>query len=176
MEKLKIELHAARNFTRDQRIKLYRALRLCVKTINHPLFKQEVENFRWYDKKNKVWKDIYHMSEGLTRKQVYELFMSGKDIYNKKIDYDMDVDITAYYEDSTVIGYTYGNSMRTWINMKFFNQWGISNICSNIVHEALHNVGFNHEYNWTYERQFSVPYAIGYIAGDIAKHIEKGRI
>lgn len=176
MNKLNIELHNSRNFTRDQRIKLYRALHLCVKTVNHPLFKQEVLSIKWYDKKNKVWIYRYHYTSDSNR-EIYNNFMSGKDIYNVGVeDNDIDVDITAYYNNNNVIGYTYPQTIRTWINMKFFNKWGLSNIVGNIIHENMHNIGYQHEYNWTYERQYSVPYMYGYIARDIAKEIQKGNI
>jgi hypothetical protein len=176
MSSLKIELHNAKNFTREQRIKLYRALRLCVKTVNHPLFKQEVLNFRWYDKKNKKWVNNYRWNENLSNKQIYDLIMSGYDIYNKKIDYDIDMDVTLYYEDSNTIGYTYKNVMNTYHNAKFFDKFDIASLSGHFCHEALHNMGLDHEVRWNSLRKYTAVYAIGYIVRDLGKQILKGRI
>lgn len=111
--------------------------------------------------------------------EVYKLFLSGKDAYEAAADGEMDIDVTLYSTFNNVLGYTYPNNPRTWINMSHFqrDEYEImAKAVGNIVHEYMHNLNFNHTHHWTPNRQHTIPYAYGYIARDVAmEFLRSGR-
>ena len=103
---------------------------------------------------------------------IYTKFISGKDLYDKFADNEMDVDVTLYYNRWTkTLGYTYPNTRKTHINMAKINIEEfemMATVVGNIVHEYMHNLGYGHTKFWTSDRDTSVPYAYGYMARDLA--------
>jgi len=104
--------------------------------------------------------------------EIYKKFISGKDLYESLEDKEMDVEVTIYYNKWTnTVGYTYPNTRRTWMNMKYFNTHEyemMAKMINNVVHEYMHNIGYGHPFNWTKTRDESVPYLYGRIAGEVA--------
>ena len=66
-----------------------------------------------------------------------------------------------YYSLRSTIGYTYPDTLRIWINRRFFRSFRPSQVAANLIHEYMHKLGFTHDYNNTPTRKFSVPYAVG---------------
>lgn len=146
-----------RNFSKRQRQKILAALVKLKKAINSDAFRKRVLAHRF------AGKQTYANNNGLTNQQIYNKIMAGAEKYFPKKDYEMDLDVTMYYEDTSVIGYTYPNTTRIWVNSKFFNKFSHSSIAGNLTHEWLHKIGFGHDFEATARRPYSVPYAVGNI-------------
>ena len=146
-----------RNFTKAQRNKLMIALSKLKLVINSNTFRSKVLA-HYYNGSN-----TYANNGGMNNSQIYNKFMSGAERLFPRRDKKMDLDITMYYEDTNVVGYTYQNTPRIWVNSKFFNSFSYASIAGNITHEWLHKVGFVHDFESTARRPYSVPYAVGKI-------------
>ncbi len=157
------DIHNLRNFSRSEEKKMREAIGLCIQVFNSPEFRERVFNYTYAGVKRFKRCD---MSNG----EVYDLIMSGWDKFGSR-DGDMDIDSTLYFSRKNVIGYTYGNTLRTWINRKYFGSWSPAKISANLAHEYMHNLNFGHAYRYNSTRKHTVPYAIGYIVGDIAKEL-----
>lgn len=109
----------------------------------------------------------------LSGEEVYEVFMRGRQTGESSDDFEMDIDLTIYstYPWIKTIGYTYPNTIRTWINRKYFLALTLAEICGNLSHEFCHKLGFTHTVHWTSVRDMSVPYFIGYLIRDLVAEI-----
>ena len=180
---LKLEIHGLINFDKDVREKFLKLRHAIRKTVNSEEFKNKCIRYTytnttytgrwWWRKANST--TVYGMKKpnGKRQEQIHELFMSGRDQFNTVADKDIDLYVTLYYSRKNVIGYTYPNTFKTWINKKFFlhrlnSKSGKAGIIGNIIHEYMHNVGFGHSFKNNSTRQHTVPYAYGYIAAEVA--------
>lgn len=147
---LKVNLLAARGFAESEKAKLLEAIKYLEKQINTPWFKNEI---------------IFSLftSTTLDNYSIYNLIMSGKEVLQPEVDNEIDVDITIYNTWPWVgtIGYTYPDTIRTWINRKYFKQFSVADIAANIAHEYCHKLGFTHPFYDSEERRSSVPYVVG---------------
>lgn len=111
----------------------------------------------------------FHRNEGLSNKEIYSLIIEGAEKLQPYKNFTMDVELELYTQlDSNILGYTYPNSTRIWMNTKYFEKHSLAELAGHLTHEWLHKLGFTHEKERTEERKFSVPYAVGYIARDLA--------
>lgn len=110
------------------------------------------------DFKDRLLELTFTENNELSNEKIYEYLKSGRDKFNVKKDFDIDIDVTLYNNpDSNVIGFTYPNTWRTWINKKYLDSESHKFLAGHILHEYLHNMGFNH-YG---EHSTSVPYQLG---------------
>ncbi len=144
-----VNISNATGFTPSEAAKLQDAVEVIQAVVNGDAFKQEVLGFKFQNR------------GGLSNQEIYDLFMSGSEVLQPQEDQEMDVDINMYYRNNNVIGYTYANTIKTWINRKYYSLMSPDGIAANIVHEWTHKLGFGHDYYATEIRPFSVPYAIG---------------
>lgn len=101
--------------------------------------------------------------------------MLGRQVGDSSDDFEMDIDLTIYYNRWTsTVGYTTPDTIRTWINRKFFWAFTDGGICGNISHEYCHKLGFTHSFRWTPLRDMSVPYFIGNLIEELVDRILKG--
>lgn len=107
-----------------------------------------------------------------TSKQVYDHIMTGREVLAKGVDYDMNISVELYEENSNTIGYTYSNSIWTWINNHFFKRYTSGQIAANVMHEWLHKLGYNHSSATDYS---SVPYSLGYLMNEMVDDYLKGK-
>jgi len=100
-----------------------------------------------------------------TNQEIFEHFMSGAETLQPEIDNEADIDLTIFNPKpfSNVVGYTYGNTIRQWINRKFFWSMSIIGVEGNICHEWGHKLGFDHDFNETKRRHFSICYQLNKI-------------
>jgi hypothetical protein len=159
-----------RNFTQDDQAKVYKAKDMLEIIINSREFKQRVLNFTWKGKKQ------FNNNNGLTNTQIYDLLMTGEEVMMPGSTGIMNFDLTLYRSKnpwSKVKGYTLPDTMRIWMNKKFFRKssWTPIDVAGNMAHEWVHKMGFGHDYNHNADRPYSVPYAVGYIVTDIAKEM-----
>jgi len=170
-DKLDIELHDLKGGTKKQRKYYMEAIEVAKVVVNSQAFKDKIKSFKYTYRD--VINDTFKHNKGLTNSEVYTLFMSGYDKYSHARDNDIDLSVTLYYKRfSSAVGYTYGDTLKTWINTRFFTGTSreriVSGIVGNIIHESVHNVGFDHAFRKNPTRKFSVPYALGDIARELA--------
>lgn len=163
-EFLDIEIKAFNNVS-EQELNFYiECMKKTVHVVNSLEFKILVTNERRMINTN-----------GNSPLQIYEQFMSGSDPYNPIEDQDIDIAVTLYYKNNRVIGYTYPNTFRTWLNRKFFaiRASRIPTICGNVVHEYMHNLGYTHKRrNYS---MLSVPYFYGNATSKLVYDVIHGR-
>jgi hypothetical protein len=165
--KLIADVHL-RNFTleKDKR-KINDATTLLVSIINSEEFKQRVLNFTFNGKKQ------FNKNQGKTNEEIYNHLMTGSEVLMPESRGVMNFDLTLYRSNnpwSKVKGYTKQDTMRIWINKKFFRKssWKPKDAAANMAHEWVHKMGYGHAFKYNSNRPYTVPYAIGYILQDIA--------
>ena len=150
------------NFNEQQTIKMNDAIGRLKLVINSEEFKERVLSHTFKGERT------FSLNLGLTNEEVYERIMSGVEVLNRELDYEMDVDVTMYYARlSSVVGYTYRDTIRTWFNSKYFNVFTPAQISANVTHEWMHKLGFGHTSNNSSSRPYTVPYGIGGIILDL---------
>lgn len=161
-KRLKYEIHFIKGFTEKQKNFYISMLHKTLYVINTVEFRSECYG-RYMSK-----------TENLNRTEIYKLFMSGADKFNKKPDYDIDIMVTAYYKNNRVIGYTRRDTIKTWINKKFFrmNDRGMATLGGNLIHEQMHNLGFGHPARGFTRKE--TPYVYGYITSDLIRRYLRG--
>jgi len=110
-------------------------------------------------------------SETMDTEKIYNVLMTGKEKPTPGKDYELDLKVEMYIDNSDTIGYTYGDTVQTWLNRKWFGVFTLGEIASNALHEWLHVAGFDHT---TDDEYTSVPYAVGYLAEEMVSNYEKG--
>lgn len=159
--KVRIHLHGLEGFTSGEKKRFKMALKYGHTVLNSKEFRERMQ------------KSFFRESNGLSGEQVWELICKGKDLYNPESDHDIDVFVTMYENFWTgTVGYTYPNTLKSWINRKFFRKFSEPEIFGNVMHEAMHNFGFDHvDLKHKHE---TVPYKVGYITRDLLKEIKNG--
>ena len=153
-------------FTKDQEDKILAAADLIKRIVATNEFKSRVINKKYGGKKTFVDND------GKTNRQIYKRILAG----NEKLgiiekNNTMDLDLKAFTSENNVIGYTYPNIQRIYLNKKFLNSFKANQVAANLFHEWLHKLGFKHSFDKTPERAHSVPYAIGYIIRNLGSNL-----
>lgn len=106
-----------------------------------------------------------------TNLEIYNRIMSGAETLDPTDDHEIDVYVEAYYSNNSVVGYTYFNIIKTYLNKKFFDQYNYAEIACNLFHEWLHKIGFDHA---SAKDLMSAPYALGYLVEDLVNQVMKG--
>lgn len=153
------------NFNQDQEEKIQQASELIRKVIATQDFKDQVLGHRYQGTKT------FSDSRGLTNLQIYNKILLAAEALQPTRNNALDVEIELYREDSSTIGYTYPNSKRIWMNLKYFERYSAVEVTDNLFHEWLHKLGFGHDSTPTAARPFSVPYALGYLMERLAQQI-----
>ncbi|MBY0517518.1 MAG: hypothetical protein K2P81_11445 [Bacteriovoracaceae bacterium] len=108
-------------------------------------------------------------NNGLTNEQIYTKLLEGSEQLTPGVDYQMDLELELYANYSTsTVGYTNPNTLRIWMNRKFFDQYVPEEVARNVFHEWTHKLGFDHDSRSTARRPYSVPYGVGQIIQDLA--------
>lgn len=155
-----------RNFTESQTLKMNEALDKIKTAINSKEFEERVLAHTYKGEQT------YVQNDGLSNREIYDKLMIGAESLNLVEDNEMDIDVTMYYKNNSVVGYTYPSTPRTWVNSKFFNRNSQAQVAKNVVHEWIHKLGFEHDFKRTSRRPYSVPYAIGNIIEDLIDELE----
>jgi hypothetical protein len=143
--------------------------------VNSEEFKTAVLNYSYTYYTRRWFRKIPHVVKGFDRNnghsplKIYEKFMSGASILQPEADGDIDIYLTLYFSSRNVVGYGYPDTVKTWINGKFFVAWlktraGRASIIGNIVHEYMHKLGYDDGAG----EEHTVTYAYGNIAEEIA--------
>jgi hypothetical protein len=164
---LDIEVHL-RNFRDSDKEKLYRAVEVLREVINSKELKEQILNHKFKDD------TTFHQNNNMTNLEIYNHLMTGAENLKPDADRVMNFDLTLYRSKnpwSSVKGYTLPDTMRIWLNKKFYRRtsWTPVDIAANMAHEWIHKMGFGHDFNYNSDRPFSVPYAIGDLVGKVAR-------
>ncbi len=154
------------NFDLIQREKIEAAALIIEKILATEEFRNRVLNYKFNGE------TTFANNNGLSNRQIYDRILIGAEALYPVKNNALDVEIELIYENSNTIGYTYPNSTRIWMNLKYFNTYTPREIAANLMHEWLHKLGFNHATSPTTERSYSVPYAIGYMIRSLAPLVE----
>src|SRR5688500_584427 len=74
--------------------------------------------------RDKLVSGFYTETRGLSNQAIYDLFITGSDFDGKANpkDYVIRIDIQGYFTFKGVIGYTYLNSIRQWVNTRLLGK------------------------------------------------------
>lgn len=151
------------NFNPDQEQKVRKAVEIIKKVIASKEFKERVLNYKYRGIKGFV------DNHGLSNEEIYNrIFEAAEQIGNTSKNNVMDVELELYHQKTNTIGYTYPNTVRIWINRKYFSKYTPVKVADNLMHEWMHKIGFTHATTWSKDRDHSVPYAIGYLIEELA--------
>lgn len=159
----KIDLY---EFDAEDEHKLSKAIEIIKKVIATKEFRNKVLNFTYKGKKEFV------DSKGLTNAQIYQKLLDGSETLKPEVDHEMDLELQLYYSLKNVVGYTYPNVLRIYMNTKYFDVYSPAEVAGNVFHEWTHKIGFTHASSYSVSRDSSVPYALGYLIRDLGKQYE----
>lgn len=143
------------NFSESEKLKMQTAIVTLLRVLNSNQFKTSILNHQVNGEKTFV------DNNGMSNEEIYQHLINGAEDLLTEKDHEMDLDLSMYYSLRSTIGYTYPNTLRIWINRRFFRSFRSSQIAANLIHEYMHKLGFGHDYNNTPTRKYSVPYAVG---------------
>jgi hypothetical protein len=154
------------NFDLDDQDKVNKAIEIIKTVVRSEEFRDRIVNFTYQGKKQFV------DNKGLSNEQIYQILLDGKEDLLPVVDNEMDLDLELYYSWRSTVGYTYPNTLRIWMNTKFFNYYTPAEVAGNVFHEWTHKLGFDHASSYSTSRDSSVPYAIGYLMEELGKKHE----
>lgn len=151
------------NFSANNKEKVYKASDLIKQVVATKAFRDAILNHKFNGKKQ------FNDNLGLTNAQIYQRILNASEKLTPGNNNTLDVELELYTDETNVVGYTYPNSKRIWMNTKYFNKFYPYQVSANLFHEWLHKIGFGHDYEATPNRPYSVPYAVGTIMRNMAK-------
>lgn len=151
------------NATHDQEIKLNEAIEIIKLVIGTEKFRNKVLNFTYKGQ------NAFINNRGFSNAQIYQIILNAAEALTPTRNNQMEAEVEFYHANTNVVGYTYRNTRRIWINTKFFNSYTPAGVARNLFHEWIHKLGFEHEISWSADRDASVPYALGFIMGEVGK-------
>lgn len=154
-------------FTGSDELKVRKAFEIIKKVIATKEFKDKVLNYTYKGIKQ------FHQNDNYSNEEIYQMVLDGKEKLLPVIDNRMNLELEIYTNNWTsTVGYTYPDSLRIYLNTKYFRNYTPSEVAGNLFHEWMHKVGFGHDSSNTPGRDSSVPYALGYIMRDLGKKYE----
>lgn len=150
-------------FSRTYEEKVLDAIELIKKVVASDEFKKKVLNKTYNGKKTFV------DNNGLTNSQIYKKILEGSEKLSPSKNNTMDLQLTTYYVNANVIGYTTPSTKTIFMNRKYLAIFQPYEVAMNLFHEWLHKLGFGHAVSNNPSRPHSVPYAIGYIVRSLAQ-------
>lgn len=158
------------NFTASQEAKVEAAIELIKKVIRTTKFRDMVLNHTFNGAKK-------FASTSKTNLQVYNSIIAGAETLYPTVDNEMDLQLELYTDmSSNVVGYTYPNTTKIWMNHKYFDTYTSNQVARNLIHEWSHKLGYDHDFSATSQRPYSVPYGLGTIMGQLASEIANGTL
>lgn len=152
------------NFNTHEEEKVRKAVSIIKRVISSIEFKERVLNYTHNGTKQ------FNDNDGLSNEEIYLKILEGAEkIGNSSKNNTMDVELELYHQGTKTIGYTYPNTVRIWMNKKYFNRYTPVEVADNLMHEWMHKLGFTHATMWSKNRDHTVPYAIGYLVEELAK-------
>lgn len=150
-------------FSLTEEEKMQKAIEIIKLVVATEEFRSRVLNFTFEERK------AFVDNNGYTNSEIYQKILDGAEKLQPAKNNTLDAEVELYYEASNIVGYTYKNTNRIWVNRKYFNSYTPAGVAHNLFHEWMHKLGFNHASSWSVSRDHSVPYALGYLVGEIGK-------
>jgi hypothetical protein len=155
------------NITDDVRKdKLERAIQLLENVMNMPIMRERIAAYTYNGKK------AFVDNKSMTNEMVLQSILNGSETLTPGNDHMVNVQLTFYRASNSTVGYTSPSTRLININLKFFDQYTLSQVAGNLAHEWTHKLGWNHASSYSSARDHSVPYAIGYMVRDLGEDIE----
>ncbi len=164
-----------RNYAGADRVKILSAIEVMKTVINSREFQEQILNFTFKGDRR------FHQNEGLSNEQIYQQLMDAREHLMPETPGVVNLDLSLYtpkwwqVTQRNVVGYTNPDSMRIYMNTKFFRKFTADEVAGNMTHEWIHKMGFSHDFNDNPDRPFSVPYAIGYIMRELSERVLAGQ-
>lgn len=152
------------NFSLEQEEKMDKAIEIIKLVVATEEFRNRILNYTYNGQKQFV------DNGGYSNGQIYQIILNAAERLQPTKNNQLDAEVELYYAATNVVGYTYPNTNRIWVNTKYFNSYTAAGVAHNLFHEWLHKLGFTHATTWSSSRDSSVPYAIGNIIGDIGRN------
>jgi hypothetical protein len=154
------------NFKESEKIKVNQALSYIKQIIRSKEFREKVLNYTYNGKKEFI------DNGGKSNEEVYQSLLDGSEMLIPGRDHTMNLELELYYNRWTsTVGYTTPDSVRVWMNRKFFSGYTAAEVAGNLFHEWTHKLGFDHDRSYSASRDHSVPYALGYLMEELAKKL-----
>lgn len=154
-------------FTQNDEAKVRKAFEIIKKVIATKEFKEKVINYTYKGVKQ------FHQNDNFSNEEIYQMILDGKEKLLPVVDNRMNLELEIYTNNFTsTVGYTYPDTLRIYLNTKYFRSYTPAEVAGNLFHEWIHKVGFGHDSKNTAGRDSSVPYALGYIMRDLGKKYE----
>jgi hypothetical protein len=158
------DVQTHQKISRNKELKILRSLDLIREILASPEFRASI---LWHKYKGRA---AFQYNNGLSNLQIYHRILEGAERLKPWGNNQMDLRLEFYTDhDTNVIAYTFPDTMKVWINNKFFYQNSDAKVAANLVHEWLHKLGFHHDRERTSDRKFSVPYGVGRIIYELAR-------
>lgn len=154
-----------RDFGTEDEIKMKEALSRLEIVVNSTEFRDKVINHIFNGERT------FNDNDGKTNEEIYESLMAGKEDLLPTVDNEIDLDLTLYYSNNSTVGYTYPNTLKIWVNNKFFAGYTYGQVAANAFHEWTHKLGYTHAFRNNASRPYSVPYAIGSIVREMVDNM-----
>lgn len=148
---LKIKANIDRLNTEERRVKASLIVDEMRIVLNSENLKNKILRITEYDGELSKWK-------GATITAIYSHIMSGAEVLDPEVDYEMDLFVDDYYTPTNTVGKTYPNDKFIYTNTNFFDTNSTKRIGSNFFHEWGHKLGFAHDYKDTPRRKRSLCY------------------
>lgn len=126
----------------------------------------------WFRSKTTTeWKSGF--AGDVSAKYVLDALENGKEVTSETIDKELDLHITMYSKWGKVVGHTTPwESIKIYVNRKFFGGNPIWDVSANFLHEMGHQLGFYHSVPDS-QLQYDVAYGLGKIASRVGEKITK---
>lgn len=156
------------NLTTVQTRKLDQAVTIVNQVINGHEFRSRVLAFRFEGRER------FAQANGLTNAQVYDVLMSGAELFPKRSAADQVADLRVsiyhppwYKSFGPATAFTSPGDAYLHIYNRYFDGAALSELSATLIHEWSHKLGFDHDSESTSRRPYTVPYGLGTIVSQI---------
>lgn len=149
------------NFETHEQRKVITILKKIEVLLNTKEFKQKVLSHEYQGEKT------FLENQNFTNEEIWEKFKEAREELNSRPDFTINLHLEMYHQDNNVLGYTYPNVKKIYLNRKFYSKMSDAQIAGNLIHEWTHKLGFDHDFDPTPGRNSTVPYAIGFIVENL---------
>lgn len=176
---LPVDLDALNGFSDSDKAKIQQAADAMSAALGSEEFRQAVLDFTYGGKPRFSNNSIADaagatVQQDMSNQQVYDTLMASRETYLDNTDETAHLNLTLYYQKSSVVGFGYPGQPQIFLNSKFFELYDIAQVAGNIAHEWTHKLGFDHDYKSTARRPYSVPYGVGCVVEHLAEGASAG--
>lgn len=148
---MKIMIHGLTKLNAAEKNKIIRSLKKGEAVIDSPVWFNAISGLRF-------------TGTSKTGTEIAKMIRSGEDYKPYGKDGVIDIEIEGFYKNSSTVGYTYLNRLKTYINRKFLRQFTEDEVFGHIMHELMHRMGFSHDSST--DKKSDVAYLVGYASRD----------